>query len=57
MNEGSEAELVEGFDFLTTTTHDLIVVVVIMIILNSFKVANAAPHKQLYFLFSLLFFC
>jgi hypothetical protein len=52
--EGLAAE-VEEFDFLITT-NDLIVIVVIML-LNSFRVANAAPHEQLYLLFSLLLFC
>jgi hypothetical protein len=46
---------VEEIDFLITT-NDLIVVVVIMFI-NSFRVTNAAPHEQLYLLFSLLLFC
>ena len=43
-NEGLEAEVVEGFDFLITT-NDLIVKYWLCL-LNSFKVANATSHEQ-----------
>jgi hypothetical protein len=57
-NEEKEVLAVEAEEFdLLITTNDLIMVVVIMFIKFSFRVANAAPHEQLYLLFSLLLFC